>query len=516
MSKKKYVINGKIFIGQSSMLHYFNLSRDIFYRRIKNGESLKKALRPKEGKTGPKKVIYNRKEKSKYIKNKIKLYAKKNKIKKLEDWYKIPLSEVHSKLGINSLYPHTKYKDTIDVIQSLYKKKIYPWLFGMSPMGLWDKKENRIAYIKWLGRKLKFKKIKDWYKLNTIKDFHHNSGGGLLVIKKKDKDQSVLTLLKEAYPYYDWKPWLFKSAPQSFWNDMSNQKSFLKWVLKKEKINLKNDSIYKLNSTIIRKYNGHVVLRQYDNFVECLTKIFPEKKFDRFKFFHKGRGFWEDKDNHKIALLHLGEKLGFKKKNDWYAIQYDDFEKLGLSSLISQKGYNHSPGILCKKLLPELNLDINNFDFSSKYEFRARCFARCLYGSKNLIKNAKLDFLRYEKSNKKMELDILIPKPGLKDNWMLAIEYNGSHHYYPKFQTQKEFKHRLDLDKEKKQKCPKFKIKLIVIKYSKWDGLPDTFIKLLEKEIHISKGQKNKFWLNFKKEDIYKDVVNQIRKKTFN
>ena len=81
MSKKKYVINGKTFIGQSSMLHYFNLSRDIFYRRIKNGESLKKALRPKEGKTGPKKVIYNRKEKSKYIKNKIKLYAKKIRLK---------------------------------------------------------------------------------------------------------------------------------------------------------------------------------------------------------------------------------------------------------------------------------------------------------------------------------------------------------------------------------------------------------------------------------------------------
>ena len=80
----------------------------------------------------------------------------------------------------------------------------------------------------------------------------------------------------------------------------------------------------------------------------ALIENFPKAKINRFKFFHKGRGFWEDKQNHRIALLYLGEQLGFKKTKDWYAIQYDDFEKLGLSSLISQKGYNHSPEIVCQ------------------------------------------------------------------------------------------------------------------------------------------------------------------------
>ena len=80
MSKKKYIINGKTFIGQSSMLHYFNLSRDIFYRRIKNGESLKKALRPKEGKLDLKLFIIEKKSQN-ILKIKLNYMQKKIRLK---------------------------------------------------------------------------------------------------------------------------------------------------------------------------------------------------------------------------------------------------------------------------------------------------------------------------------------------------------------------------------------------------------------------------------------------------
>ena len=512
MSTKKFIIDGKTFYSVREMCREYNITHSGFAYRRKQGHSILTSLKgPIKKKTGPTKRSKNENIESAI--RKLKNYAKKKKIKTLKNWYKQPLHDVYNYVGKVDLKPF-KGNKCISAIQLLYPdKKIYPWLFSMSPMGLWDKKENRIAYIKWLAKKLKFTKIKDWYNLNTRNDFNNNSGGGLLAVKKKDKDQSVLALLKEAYPSFNWKPWLFRTSPQGLWQDKKNHKLFLNWVFKKEKININNNSIYKLNATILRKYNGHMILREYDNFVECIVKNFPKAKINRLKFFHKGRGFWEDKQNHRIALLYLGEQLGFKKTKDWYAIQYDDFEKLGLSSLISQKGYNHSPEIVCQKNLPEHKFDSTRFDFSYKYEFRARCFARCLFGSNNIIKNAKLDYLRYKKSGRKMELDIFIPRPKLKNNWKLAIEYNGSQHYFPKFQTKKEFEHRKALDAEKIEQCPKYKIKLIIIKYSKWDGLPSSFIKILEKEIIISKQQKKLFWNRFKNDDLYADILKEKKKK---
>ena len=93
----------------------------------------------------------------------------------------------------------------------------------------------------------------------------------------------------------------------------------------------------------------------YKNFFECLEKLYPEIKFDRFKFFHKGRGFWQDESNHKIALLYLGDKLGFKKKEDWYTLLHDDFENAGLISLIgASKKYEGSVAKAVCLNLPEL------------------------------------------------------------------------------------------------------------------------------------------------------------------
>ena len=65
-----------------------------------------------------------------------------------------------------------------------------------------------------------------------------------------------------------------------------------------------NDKVtgYKLNSNLIRKYDGHSVLREYDSYIDCLIENFPKAKINRFKFFHKGRGFWEDKQNHRIVI----------------------------------------------------------------------------------------------------------------------------------------------------------------------------------------------------------------------
>jgi hypothetical protein len=50
-----------------------------------------------------------------------------------------------------------------------------PWLCGPVPYGFWTDPENRLAYILWLGKKKRFKKMEDWYRIMAA-DFNQNHG----------------------------------------------------------------------------------------------------------------------------------------------------------------------------------------------------------------------------------------------------------------------------------------------------------------------------------------------------
>ena len=112
----------------------------------------------------------------------------------------------------------------------------------MAPMGFWEKKRNIKSYLDWLFEKLRYKKMDDWYQINTDL-FEKNSESGLLAQFPKS---SIYELLKYTYPKHNWYPWLFKVAHQGIWKDKKNHRLFLEWVIKKEKMSFKNDSIYKL------------------------------------------------------------------------------------------------------------------------------------------------------------------------------------------------------------------------------------------------------------------------------
>ena len=435
----------------------------------------------------------------------IKEFAKKNKIKNYNDWYRVNLGNLNQDTKWY-VYKHAWFellnKDIVELLNYSYPKhNFHRWLFKSTPNGFWDIKENRIAYILWLEKKLKIKKKSDWYKVKVRKDVYKNKGVSLI-----KNSGSFYHSLRETYPDYDFKPWLFDISPQGYKKDKNKHKAFLDYICDKESINPKNDSIYSLDAKLIKKYGGERVLGEYKDYIECIEKNFPQIKLNRLKFVLKGRGFWKEKENHRIALLFLGQRLGFKKKKDWYSITSGDFENIGFYELL--KIYDGSPSKACISILKEFKFDHTKFDFSSKYEFRARCYAKCLFGINDIIPNAKLDYLRFKKSGYKMELDIFIPS--LK----LAIEYNAQHHYDQSlFYEKKDFLHRKKLDKEKKLACKKNKIRLIIIKYSDWDGFPESFLKILKKEIRLNNRNISLFWRRLKKEDIFKEVLKEKKKK---
>jgi hypothetical protein len=509
MKKKIYKIKNIEFNNLYEAMFHFGVSPDTFHKRRRKGETIEKALSRKRSNVGPKSKFNTKEDYMNRAHKILEKFASENKIKNTNDWYKQDQKVIGSKLGPLGKYPFTDFKDITDAIEWFTKETIYPWMFKVSKMGIWEDETNVFKYIKWLEKKIKIKKLSDWYKVDK-KSFSNNYGGGLLVRIEKS---SIYEILKNIYPDYKWIPWLFKNSHTGIWSDTKNHRQFLDWVIEKEKIDPKSDEIYNLNSSTITKYNGRYLMRKYDNFVDMIIANFPELNLNKFKFFHKGRGTWDNQENHKAALLFLGELLGFKNKNDWYGISVDDFEKNGLSGLYTLPKYNGSPAEVCRINLEEFNFDMTKFNYTSKFEFRARCFAKCFFGENNIIREPKLNYLRYKKSQRRVKLDIYIPRPNLSNKWKLAIEYNGRQHYFPSFgATKKEFQHLKSLDKEKYELCVKNKIKLIIIKYDQWDGSPQDFLKILKKKIGVSKENEKLFWERFKKDDLYKGIMLELSK----
>jgi len=93
-------------------------------------------------------------------------------------------------------------QDPSKLLQEIYPE--HKWIlrkFGTVPKGYWDSLENQRDFVEWLGIKLGFKMMEDWYKVN-VKDIAGNGGGGLLL----KYTGSPHKLLEAIYPQQDWTP----------------------------------------------------------------------------------------------------------------------------------------------------------------------------------------------------------------------------------------------------------------------------------------------------------------------
>ena len=499
--RRKIIINNTEFESINSAARHFKINEGKFLGRYQRGFRGKKLIY-----TGNYPTSGNKKS-LQQVKNecieKLKKFEKKKNIKKIEDWYKIPFRQINKVIWAYLKRNHIPADKWLSTIYPKYD--FLPWLFTTNPKNIWMQKKNRVNYIKWLRKRLKIKNLSEFYKIkhNDILYNHYGSvlGGTKKSKKKINKRRSMFVLLNEAYPKYRWKFWLFSQAPTKIWLELKNQKEFFNWILKKEKIDSSTDDIYKISFSTIRKYGGSRLSTIYPRFFDFMEKMLPFRKIDRFKFDNKGTNFWLNKEHRIEGLLYLGKKLGFKKRDDWYAIKYDDFENNGFHTILSY--YNYSPSTVVIKLLQEYKFDKTKFDFSSKYEFRARCYSKCLFGYNNIFPNAKIDLFLRKKTNRKLELDIWIPK------FKIAIEYQGEQHYKKGFQTLKAFKELKKRDAEKKEIAKLNGINLIELKWKKWNGLPETFIDQVNKSYKLKKSQKDLFWKRFKKDDLYKGITKE-------
>ena len=56
-------------------------------------------------------------------------------------------------------------------------------------------------------------------------------------------------------------------------------------------------------------------------------------------------------------------------------------------------------------------------------------------------------------------------------------------------------------------------VNLIVIKYNEWDGFPKSFLNIIQNKFGLSKTERSNFWRRFKKDDLYPEVMLELKKK---
>lgn len=117
-----------------------------------------------------------------------------------EDWYQITRADFHTNHGGGLLANY--YRDSVFEAIKEYRPDVKwdSWLFKTVPQGFWLEKENRLSYLKWLGKKLGFRRTNDWYRL-TREDFSRNNGEGLFITHYNGSRMRVLQELK---PDHKW------------------------------------------------------------------------------------------------------------------------------------------------------------------------------------------------------------------------------------------------------------------------------------------------------------------------
>ncbi|QDU33398.1 hypothetical protein KS4_14440 [Poriferisphaera corsica] len=196
------------------------------------------------------------------------------------------------------------------------------WVTGRVPNGYWSTRSNRAQYMKWLGKKLRVRSNKQWYKLSR-KHFQDNYGGGLLATIYKD---SPLAALQDYMPREKWIPWMFSRTPQAYWRNPKNRRAYMKW-LGKELGYTKMSDWYALSQQDFRDHGGNGLLANYyrNSPVDAVREYMPTRNWNEWQFHATPQRFWQVKRNRARYMEWLGKQLKIRKPEDWYRVTRKDF-----------------------------------------------------------------------------------------------------------------------------------------------------------------------------------------------
>jgi hypothetical protein len=203
-----------------------------------------------------------------------------------------------------------------------YLRRIDPvWVPGPVPFRYWQEPAHRRDYLLWLGGKLRFRYMEDWYKL-THEDIKHNSGAGLAVTYWR---ASAIEGVQECFPEYDWQEWRFARAPQGFWKVCENRHRYMRWLRQRLGCRQPEDWYAVRQEDFVANFGRECIKHYRMSPALAAMDLFPGYAWQEWKFQKTPSGFWHRPENRKRYVQWLGERLGFRRPADWRQVRWQQF-----------------------------------------------------------------------------------------------------------------------------------------------------------------------------------------------
>eukprot|EP01114_Cavostelium_apophysatum_P021346 TRINITY_DN7423_c0_g1_i1.p1 TRINITY_DN7423_c0_g1~~TRINITY_DN7423_c0_g1_i1.p1 ORF type:complete len:1013 (-),score=259.24 TRINITY_DN7423_c0_g1_i1:4-3042(-) len=347
----------------------------------------------------------------------------------------------------------------LDLLQRLYPDDDWQiWMLSptyVMPPDFWNVKENRKEYLEWLGKKLGFVELTDWYAL-TDDDLIRNFGNKLLKDVYKNE---IHTLLSDTLDY--------KFEPQKFandlwWKDRENQK----WALEKFKqmqgIETPEDWL-DVPLEEWTKFGIHHLLRRYgNNQISLLNDHYGENGSEYVQMdFHVAKndpGYWNQPSNVRKFMFYLTGEFGIQHLEQWYDISALKVKHHGGNVLLQHKG-----GMLqlLQEQYPEHEWDETKFKSLAQDRGREQLMRSC----RTIFPLGHEVFLDYEhpefvfsETGKPMKFDVFVPSLNI------AVDYRSQKYFLwtPLYGAYDSY-HRLA--EEKRKACQDAGITLIEIPF---------------------------------------------------
>lgn len=221
------------------------------------------------------------------------------------------------------------------------------WLEGPVPSGYWDSFEHRLLYMRWLGQRLGYRRPDDWYRIRTD-DFKQNRGASVMA---NYWNSSAIAAVKASFPDRDWKDWLFATCPRRFWKIRRNHRAYMKWLA--AQLNIRRpDDWYRVTNKDFTRHKGGAFLLEYRSTVSAaVMACHPRYPWKEWLFDKTPKKFWKSTANRRRYMDWLGERIGVRQPDDWYAVTVNDFKAHRGRQFL--KLYRNSPLAAVKHLYPD-------------------------------------------------------------------------------------------------------------------------------------------------------------------
>jgi len=197
----------------------------------------------------------------------------------------------------------------------------------------------------WLGQRLGFTHLEDWYPV-TLKHFTANRGTGLL----HRFSDSPMAALKDYRPDHEWLEWRFRKVPGRFWQQRINRRRYLKWLGQQLGFRQQKDW-YQLTRHHLEARHGRRLLSLFKSSpLAIMQDCFPQQQWLEWRFCQVPGRFWRNPRNRHRCMNWLGKQLRIRRLEDWYQVSPQQFRKCDGGGLLAW--FEESPSAVLKDYRP--------------------------------------------------------------------------------------------------------------------------------------------------------------------